>query len=210
MPVEATTRVKYRTPLRAAQRDLTRGRILEAARSLFFARHFDTVTMDEIALAAGLRRSTVYLHFRDKDAVLLEVIAEYGGKARSMLSRLPGPRPDLEAVRQWVGKVARFVAKEHAPLSIIVEMRRKHGFAEVLEALTNDLLESLGARNPPFCGTGGASADPLRRGRALMLLDGLTYACEVHVEDPAGADAKALMQIVAADFHAFLSAPAAD
>jgi AcrR family transcriptional regulator len=205
MPGEAKMQVKYQTPLREAQRDLTRSRILDAARSLFFTQHFDTATMDEIALAAGLRRSTLYLHFRDKDEILLEVISAYGDKAKKVLATLPGPAPSLAQIRRWVSKVARFVAKERAPLSIVVEVRRRQGFASTLEVLTNDLLESLGSNNPCFRGTGSADAEPVRRARALMLLQELTYACEIHLEDSSAADGRALLQITAEDFHSFLN-----
>lgn len=205
MAAEAKVQVKYQTPLREAQRDATRGRILDAARSLFFARHFDTATMDEIAVAAGLRRSTLYLHFRDKDEILLEVISDYGAKARQVLATLPGPEPTLSQVEQWVNRVARFIAKEHAPLSIIVEVRRRQGFAETLAALTNDLIESLGANNPCFLAAGRDFADPMARARSLMLLQELTYACEMHLEDRSSAEGRALLAIAAEDFHAFLS-----
>ncbi len=209
-PGAVQARIRYRTPLRDAQRDLMRARICNAARSLFFAQHFDTATMDGIAAAAGIRRSTLYLHFRDKDEILLEVISDYADKAKKVLATLPGPEPSRDQVGRWVSRVARFVAREQAPLSIIVEVRRRQGFAETLEALTSDLLASLGAHNPGFRTAGCENAEPLRRARALMLLQELTYACEVHAEDKLAADGRALLQIAADDFHAFLNGPATE
>src|SRR5688500_7667806 len=100
MPSEPGQQVKYFTPLRQAQRDLTRSRIKNAARDLFYERHYDATTMDEIALAAGLRRSTLYLHYRDKAEILADVIADYTPKARDALARLPGPRPSLKQVQR--------------------------------------------------------------------------------------------------------------
>ena len=50
-------------------------RILEAARSLFGARGFETVTMAEIADEAGVARATVFNHFGSK-AALVEGITE--------------------------------------------------------------------------------------------------------------------------------------
>src|SRR6516165_9602077 len=97
--------VKYRTPLREAQRQQMRARILVAARDLFYDRHYDTTTMDDIAAAAGIRRSTLYLHYKDKAEILLEVITDYGGKAVGVLATLPGPEPSLAQVRDWVGEV---------------------------------------------------------------------------------------------------------
>jgi AcrR family transcriptional regulator len=196
---------KYQTPLREAQRDLTRSRIVNAARNLFYDQHFDTATMDEIAVAAGLRRSTLYLHYKDKAEILLEVITEYGGKAKSMLATMPGPDPTLAQMQSWVRKVARFIAKERMPLSIIVEVRRKHAYTATLDVLTNELLDSMGTNNAPFRGIGAAKADPARRARALMLLQELTYACEIHLEDTSDTCGRELLLVAASDFHAFLT-----
>jgi AcrR family transcriptional regulator len=52
-----------------------RERILEAARSLFASRGFETVTMAEIADLAGVARATVFNHFGSKGA-LVEAITE--------------------------------------------------------------------------------------------------------------------------------------
>jgi AcrR family transcriptional regulator len=52
-----------------------RERILEAARSLFAERGFETVTMVEIAKLAGVARATVFNHFGSKGA-LVEAITE--------------------------------------------------------------------------------------------------------------------------------------
>lgn len=52
-----------------------RERILDAARSLFATRGFETVTMAEIASVAGVARATVFNHFGSKGA-LVEAITE--------------------------------------------------------------------------------------------------------------------------------------
>jgi AcrR family transcriptional regulator len=52
-----------------------RERILDAARSLFASRGFETVTMAEIAELAGVARATVFNHFGSKGA-LVEAITE--------------------------------------------------------------------------------------------------------------------------------------
>lgn len=196
--------IKYRTPLREAQRDLTRSRIVNAARTLFYEKHYDTATMDEIAAAAGLRRSTLYLHYKDKADILLELISEYGVKAKEMLATMPGPAPSLEQVRRWVGSIARFIAKERMPLSIILEVRRKQAYTRAMEDLTDELLIGLAQNNPQFLDTTGAEANPLRRARALMLLQELIYACESHLENKLDPCGTALLQVAAEDIHSFL------
>lgn len=198
--------VKYRTPLRQAQRDLTRSRIKDAARNLFYENHYDSTTMDEIALAAGLRRSTLYLHYKDKAEILAEIIADYHPRARAILATLPGPHPSRPQIEKWIGEVIKFVAKEQVPFSIMLELPRNkaHGFD--LDRLTSELLAGIGNNNPPFADAADDKADPMLRARALLLFQELTFACEVHLNNAANPCGKAMLKITAEDFHAFLSA----
>jgi AcrR family transcriptional regulator len=206
MGSETATSVKYITPLRQAQRELTRRRIRDAARDLFYEHHYDVTTMDEIAMAAGLRRSTVYLHFKDKAEILADIIADYTPRARALLATLPGPEPTPRQLQRWIASVTEFVAKERVPLSIILELRRvNRANAAALRDLTTALLAGLGHNNPRFRAAALADADPMLRARALLLLQELTYACEVYLDDAEEACAKALLKVTAEHFHGFLS-----
>jgi AcrR family transcriptional regulator len=205
MKLSTETPKKYDTPLRQAQRDLTRSRIKNAARNLFYEKHYDTTTMEEIAEAAGLRRSTLYLHYKDKSEILVDIIVEYTPKAKEVLATLPGPTPSLESLHNWVKRVAKFVAKERAPLSIIQETRVRSRDAAEFDKVINELLRAIGANNPAFEEAARAEADAMLRARALMLLEELTYACGMFNEDTKDARAKALLKVAAEDFHAFLS-----
>jgi AcrR family transcriptional regulator len=51
-------------------------RILEAAARLFAGRPYHEVRMDDIAGQAGVAKGTIYLHFRDKEALYLALIDE--------------------------------------------------------------------------------------------------------------------------------------
>lgn len=62
-------------PIPLRRRQSPRKRILEAARHLFAERGSETVTMAEVAAAAGVARATVFNHFGSKHA-LLEGITE--------------------------------------------------------------------------------------------------------------------------------------
>jgi AcrR family transcriptional regulator len=206
MPPETRSLAKYDTPLRQAQRDLTRSRIRDSARELFYEHHYDTTTMDEIALTAGLRRSTLYLHYKDKAEILADIIADYTPKARSLLATLPGPRPTYQQLQRWIAEVTKFVAKERVPLSIILELRRMNqAHLAALGNLTTELLAGLGENNLPFRKAARKGSDPMLRARALLLLQELTYACELYLDDTDKAFAKALHRVTAEHFHAFLS-----
>jgi len=202
--VPQSVSVKYRTPLRQAQRDLTRSRIKNAARELFHEQHYDTTTMDEIAAAAGLRRSTLYLHYKDKAQILAEVVADYRPRAQAVLATLPGPAPTVDQVRRWIRKVIAFVEKERVPLSIIVEMKRDSANSDVLDSLTIDLLAALGANNPAFASAALPVVDPLHRARALLLFQELTFTCEQALVHAGDDHARALVEVTAQHFQAFL------
>lgn len=198
------TPAKYNTPLRQAQRDLTRSRIKRAARQLFHDKRFEATTMDEIAVAAGLRRSTLYFHYKDKADILQEVIADYRPKAKAVLSEMPGPTPDLAALLLWIRKVTRFIKSEQVPLSIIRETRLRSRNNAQYEDLTNELLAALGTRNPVFIEASRPNGDPLVRARGLSLLNALIYACAVYLEDVDNARGKAMLQVAAEDIFAFV------
>ncbi|MGE7270872.1 TetR/AcrR family transcriptional regulator [Brevibacillus panacihumi] len=51
----------------------TRRNILSAAEELFMTRGYDAVTMREIAKKAGCSHTAIYIYFREKEALLLEL-----------------------------------------------------------------------------------------------------------------------------------------
>ena len=59
-----------RTPSARAHRD-----VLDAAVTLFAERGMDGTSMDAIAGASGVSKATIYKHWRDKDALCLDVVA---------------------------------------------------------------------------------------------------------------------------------------
>ena len=141
--------------------------------------------------------------FRSK--ILTDVISDYTPNARRILSTLPGPNPTRPQLQRWIREVAKFVAQERMQLSIISELRRNRAHGAALGHLTTELLAGLGQNNPPFQAAAREDADPKLRARALLLLQELTYTCEVYLDETGVAFGKALLHVTADDFHAFLS-----
>ena len=60
-----------------AHRERQRGRILKAAQELFDARGIDGVTIAEIVVATGIRPTTLYEYFANKDEIVWALVEEY-------------------------------------------------------------------------------------------------------------------------------------
>ena len=59
---------------RQREKEQRRTEILDTAERLFFSRGYDDVSMDEIANEVELNKATIYLYFRNKEALLSEVV----------------------------------------------------------------------------------------------------------------------------------------
>jgi AcrR family transcriptional regulator len=105
-----------------ARRTATRARICEAANRLFFEKGFSLVTMEQVALAADIQRSTLYLHFREKDDILAAIADDYTSKLRKVVARLPGPAPTRAEIAIWVSEFATFVSEERAATELLVSL----------------------------------------------------------------------------------------
>jgi AcrR family transcriptional regulator len=197
---------KYKdTPLRQAQRELTRSRIRDAARDLFYELHYDATTVDQIANAAGLTRSTLYLHYRDKAEILADITADYAPRAVAQMQRLPGPDPSMAQIDAWLLEVVDFVTAERVPLAIVQETGRSG--AQSLDALLFDILTALGRNNPAFARAAGAKGPDLAlRARATLLIGALTYACNQVARGGDRQFGTALLHAVGESFQGFIAA----
>lgn len=99
----AAARPVERRSIREEHRELTRKRIISAARSLFVDKNYITTTIDDIAVAAGIGRATFYLHFQSKDEVLQAVLDEGMDHQRALFQKLAAlNEPSWADLRKWV------------------------------------------------------------------------------------------------------------
>jgi len=56
------------------EKEQRRNDILQAAEKLFFARGYESVTMDDIAREVELNKATLYLYFKDKESLFFAVV----------------------------------------------------------------------------------------------------------------------------------------
>lgn len=122
----------YDTTLRRELAALTRQRILDAARALLIEGTYSQVTMEEIALRAGVAYQTLYSVFRTKLAVAEAIMA------------LDWPHLDaaiklLEAVRgssdpeEWLTAVAAMARRIYGPCVDLIRFTRESGDPTLLK-----------------------------------------------------------------------------
>lgn len=90
--------------MRAIQREQTRARIIDAAIEVFASHGYARATVDEIAENAGTTRTTFYLHFKTKAAILPELIARSSGHFDDLYRELAdiSVEPDVGQIRRWI------------------------------------------------------------------------------------------------------------
>lgn len=167
----AVPEAKPMHPRRAA----TRARICDAANQLFFERGFPLVTMEQIATAADIQRSTLYLHFSEKDEILAAIAADYTAKVAEVVAQLPGPEPSFEEIREWIGIFARLVAEEQASTELLVTLSHLPNapgpaleFGEALKAMMAEQLSAFREALEPD--------QNLAFARAMFAMDNLGWA----------------------------------
>ncbi len=123
---------------RAESKDQTHRLLLDAAERVFVRLGYQGATLDGIAAEAGFTKGAVYWHFRSKEALFLELLAD--GMRRNaadaaQIVTLLAEKPDHldEKLGQWFD---RFDASNTVPLlglEMDLESRRNPSFAALLD-----------------------------------------------------------------------------
>jgi AcrR family transcriptional regulator len=121
-----------RLGLRERKKLMTRGAILEAARSMFAERGFDHVTVAEIADAVNISPKTVFVYFAAKEDLVFDGEAEMRDRIVARVrGRAPGETP-LDAM----GELLRELLASYDPPAVtgLDRLRRTVGDSAVLKA----------------------------------------------------------------------------
>jgi len=111
---------KDKPKLREIQKQLTLEMIRQSAREVFYSRPFDEVTIDDIAASAGVSRATVYLHFANKNEILLAVLVENLKDQLTIYQALADLQDrSLESLRAWLQSF-RDQLDKHRPVQYLL------------------------------------------------------------------------------------------
>jgi TetR/AcrR family transcriptional regulator, cholesterol catabolism regulator len=94
---------KSRTSIRDVRSQITRQKIFDTAVSLFLARGYDEVSIDEICESIGLTKGAFYSHFKSKDQIVLERMLAVDEHYRTDIL------PQLEGIESGTEKILSFV-----------------------------------------------------------------------------------------------------
>jgi AcrR family transcriptional regulator len=183
-------------PLTNPRRAATRARICDTANALFFERGFAAVTMEEIAQAASIRRSTLYLHFCDKQEVLAAIAGDYTAKLRPVIAHLPGPQPTPVQIATWVDAMAEFVMRERAATELLVSLSHLPKAPAAAIAFGAAFKDMMASRLDVFR-RALEPGEAMAFARAMAAVDGLGWALCHHARAGGDAISKARLTVAA-------------
>jgi TetR/AcrR family transcriptional regulator, regulator of autoinduction and epiphytic fitness len=88
-----------------ARRGGSRDAIVQAAQRLFLQRGFGSVSMDELAEAAGVARRTLYNQFASKEEIFREMLLRVSGQLEDAFPTGIETRGDVEEVLRLIARV---------------------------------------------------------------------------------------------------------
>src|SRR6201995_505761 len=147
MTVRNGTNEAFPKPRRGGSREA----IVEAAERLFLERGFGSVSMDELAEAAGVARRTLYNQFSSKEEIFREMLLRVSGQLEDASPSGVETRGDVEEVLRLVARMILELHK-HAEylgfLRMVVAHSRQfpwiaEAFATVMDPQTGRLRPSL-------------------------------------------------------------------
>lgn len=130
----------------------SRDRLLAAAMKKFCERGYFSVSVEEIASAAGVSRMTFYRHFNDKAALTADLFRHAAGSSIPLFMSI-GDRcfKDHAVVRDWIAAVFAADRANRRLLRVFTQATADEGdFTEQAQTLISDLIVGLGRSIPAF------------------------------------------------------------
>lgn len=192
--------------LREEQKAVTRRRIQDAARELFYVNGYASTTIEQIALSAGTRRSTLYLHFHDKEDILRLIAVDYGVQLSAVIGTLSGPAPSRREIDAWILGVAEFVGSARMPTVLLSSLGNLADIPEPVRLLGDQLLSRLAVNHPAFrYAIEPGPRQPLAFAWASVALRELCWVCLLGAEPQEATLQQSFFSVVGDVMEKFLS-----
>jgi AcrR family transcriptional regulator len=145
-----------------------------------------SVSLRELAREAGLNHNTFYRHFSSQDALLEEIVADFGQQLREGLSKARQDAPSLADITPTVVGWTLDFALAHQNVFIVAMRERfgppgpiRHAVTTMLSQLQDDMLVDLQARSAlPDLPEGTL------RPVLAIIIDQIFKMCHEHIEAP--------------------------
>jgi AcrR family transcriptional regulator len=190
---------------RDEQRALSRAIICASAKQLFLTKGFDHVSVEEIAKAAKVTRSTFYLYFKSKEDVLGEVLTEIlHDHLNHYVALVETPVLDFAAIRAWLADYRTSYRIGRDATHLLREIARLNPDERQVMILAHRMrvLAVLGRRFEPLRLGGDAGADARKRALAHLLIVQLEGVVAFFSTIEGAPDAGVGLDIVAEQFAA--------
>ncbi|CAN5218735.1 hypothetical protein BH10PSE13_BH10PSE13_10800 [soil metagenome] len=190
-----------RPTTRDEQRKLTRRRIIDAARKCFYEQGVADVSVEQIARVAAVGRATLYLHFPNKDAILLDLLSLDMIAVRKIFAKLFALDPfTLAAVQDWLANYIQTLGAHRDA------MRLAHTGVAITDAartLLHDHHEALAAM---MAARFPALIDGTERSRVrlMLMLARLDHFADAAAEEPPRLDPAAGIDLVSRELIALV------
>lgn len=103
MNVQAENLIEQATETSDDNDSAKRRQIVMGARQIFLARGFDAASMSDIAKEAGVSKGTLYVYFKDKEALFTAIVEQECGTHAELTFHLDTNNHDVEAVLNRLG-----------------------------------------------------------------------------------------------------------
>lgn len=192
-----------RPSLREEQRRLTRRRIAEAARDSFYRDGVADTSVEHIARAAGVSRATLYLHFANKDAILIDLLRSNMRGVRLIFAELCDlDAPTVPAVRKWLGDYVRAIAEHRQALRLFsIGLANDEASRTLIDDHRDAIIGTLATRYPALDAAPGSPVHTT----ALFVIARVDHFAAAAVETEPRFDVETGFALVAREVAALLA-----
>ncbi len=198
MPM-STRSAKLRSQPGTSRKLATKKKICDAAQSLFFEIGFEATTVDQIAAKAGMRRSTIYTHFKDKNEIFAELVNSVKQSVQSILDDIPSPSPTESEIHDWIKDFAKLASREKVLAGLLIRTGTSRQIPDSVVEFGDIFLQGLARHLPAFK---RAKQSRLEMARARAVLRQLGWALVYYLEDPELGDSH--LQVAGEWFNQFI------